>query len=237
MRVAIASDNGYVSGHFGRCPSYTIVEIEGERVFGRQEIVNPGHSPGFLPGFLAEKGVSVVIAGGMGPRAQALFAERGIQTITGIQGRIEEVIEKFIRQELEGGLDLCDHGQGQHLDDSPHAVPRPGEMTGIPGGKICVTARGTDLDAEVDPRFGRAPYFIIVDPERLEFEAFENPSVKLGHGAGIQAARFICDKSVSAVLTGQVGPNARQVLDAAGIRVITAEGCTIREAVTRLKRG
>ncbi|MGQ9673738.1 MAG: NifB/NifX family molybdenum-iron cluster-binding protein [Candidatus Aminicenantales bacterium] len=237
MKVAIASDNGYVSAHFGRCSSYTMVEIERERITGRQEIANPGHSPGFLPGFLAEKGVNVIIAGGMGPRAQGLFAERNIQTITGVQGKVDEVIEKFIRHELEPGRDLCDHGQGRHPEHSDHAVPLSGETTGILKGKICVTAKGRDLDAEIDPNFGRARYLIFVDPETLEFESLKNLSAEFAHGAGIQAAQFVSGRAVSAVLTGQVGPNARQVLDASGIKVITAEGGTIREAIARLKRG
>ncbi len=236
MKIAIATESGYVSAHFGRCPAYTLVDIENGKVVGQQDIPNPGHSPGFLPGYLSEKGVNVIIAGGMGPRAQGLFAEKNIQTITGVQGKIDDVIEKFIRQELEAGRDLCNHGQGRSHEESLSRDYPPQEMTGVPTGKVCVTAKGEDLDAEVDPNFGRAQYFVIVDPDMLEFEAFENPSVDLDHGAGIQSAQFVAGRGISAVLTGQVGPNARRVLDSAGIRVITVEGCTIREAIAWMKR-
>jgi len=236
VKIAIATENGYVSAHFGRCPAYTLVEIEEGKAVGRREIPNPGHAPGFLPGYLSERGVDAIIAGGMGPRAQGLFAEKNIQTITGVQGKVDEVIEKFIRQELEAGQDLCDHERGGHHNHSfgPNSVPA--EIAGVPAGKVCVTARGSDLDAEVDPNFGRARYFVIVDPQTLEFEAFENPSADLAHGAGIQSAQLVAAQDVCAVLSGEVGPNARRVLNSAGIRVITAEGCSVREAVFALKR-
>ncbi|MGQ9673633.1 MAG: NifB/NifX family molybdenum-iron cluster-binding protein [Candidatus Aminicenantales bacterium] len=236
MKIAIATENGYVSAHFGRCPSYTLVDIEDGKMVGRQEIPNPGHSPGFLPAYLSEKGVDVIIAGGMGPRAQGLFTEKNIQTITGVQGKIDDVIEKFLRQELEPGRDLCDHERGGRHDHFCRHDNLPVETAAAAARKICVTAKGKDLDAEVDPNFGRARYFIIVEPERLEFEAFENPAAELAHGAGVQSAQFVAGRDVSAVLTGQVGPNARQVLDSAGIKVITVEGCTIREALAWLKR-
>ncbi len=235
MKVAVATDNGYVSAHFGRCPSYTVVDIEEGKVVKREEIPNPGHSPGFLPGYLSEKGVDVIIAGGMGPRAQGLFAENNIQTIIGVQGKVDDVIERFIRQELESGRDLCDHGYVEGHARSCHDGESRQERGEVPTGKICVTAKAQDLDAEVDPNFGRARYFIIVDPQTLKFEAFENPSTDLAHGAGIKSAQFLAEKGVGAVLTGQVGPNARQVLDSARIKVMTVEGRTIREAIAWLK--
>ena len=73
MKVAISTDQGYVSAHFGRCQSYTIIEVKEGQVLGREEIPNPGHQPGFLPEYLSEKGINCIIAGGMGPRAQDLF--------------------------------------------------------------------------------------------------------------------------------------------------------------------
>jgi predicted Fe-Mo cluster-binding NifX family protein len=236
MKIAISTENGYVSAHFGRCPAYTLVEIQNGRVVAREETPNPGHQPGFLPQYLSEKGVGVIIAGGMGPRAQGLFAEKNIQTIIGIQGPIDEVINKFLRQELEAGQDLCDHG---HRHEEPC---RHGESTGEAGpgapveGKLCVSATGPNLDAEIDPNFGRASYFLIVDPKTLEFKAFANPHSQAGHGAGIQSAQFVAGQSVSTVLTGQVGPNAQRVLESAGIRVISAEKCTVREALSWLPR-
>ncbi len=235
MKIAISTENGYVSAHFGRCPSYTIVDIEAGRVVDRREIPNPGHQPGFLPNYLSERGVSVIIAGGMGPRAQGLFAEKKIQTITGVQGPIDEVIDLFLRQELKSGQDLCDHG-------SRHDEPcRHGESAGETGprmaleGKLCVSAKAPNLDAEIDPNFGRARYFLIIDPETQKFEALANPHSQAGHGAGIQSAQLVASRGIATVLTGQVGPNAWRVLESAGIRVISTDKCTVREALSRLQ--
>jgi len=103
--------------------------------------------------------------------------------------------------------------------------------------KIAITAAGTTLDAEVDPRFGRCQYFIIADPETMEFEAVDNSSAMAGGGAGISAAQMIAGKGVEAVLTGNCGPNAHQVLSSAGIQVITGVSGKIKDAVEGYRDG
>jgi predicted Fe-Mo cluster-binding NifX family protein len=232
MKVAISTDQGYVSAHFGRCASYTIIEINEGKILNREEIPNPGHQPGFLPQFLSEKGVSFIIAGGMGPRAQGLFAEKNIQAIIGVQGPVDEVIQKLLRQELEAGEDLCGHKhQGdQHLPShSPYPDIHPKRK------KICITAQGYDLEAELDPSFGRAHYFLIIDPDTLDYEALQNPYAEASQGAGIQTAQLISNKDVGAVLTGHCGPNAQRVLDSEGIRIITGLKGKIREILSQYK--
>jgi predicted Fe-Mo cluster-binding NifX family protein len=113
MKVAVSTDGEFVSAHFGRCPHFTIAEIENGKVLSKKVIDNPGHQPGFLPEFLSEKGVSYIIAGGMGSRAQRLFSEKGIQAIMGIEGKIDDVLERFARDELESGESLCKPGSGK----------------------------------------------------------------------------------------------------------------------------
>lgn len=110
-KFAVATEGGFVSQHFGRCPAYTIVEVKGNNVVDKTVIANPGHQPGFLPVFLAEKGVKCIIAGGMGPRAADLFAAQGIDTVVGIVGSVDEAIESYLARTLVGGDSLCD-GQG-----------------------------------------------------------------------------------------------------------------------------
>lgn len=231
MKVAISTDQGYVSAHFGRCSTYTIVETQEGQILEREEIPNPGHQPGFLPQFLSEKGVNCIIAGGMGPRAQALFAQKNIETIIGVQGNIDEIIEKFIKQELEAGDDLCNHTHGEHSPCEPHQ----GEVRPTEGNRICFSSTGKDLKSEVDPRFGRAKYFILIDPETTDLEVIENPNTEAAHGAGIQSAQLIASKNVKTVLTGNCGPNAQRVLQAAGIKVITGVSGDLETALSKYK--
>lgn len=103
--------------------------------------------------------------------------------------------------------------------------------------KIAVSSTGQDLNALVDARFGRCQYFVIVDPETMEFEAAPNPSLSAMHGAGIQTAQMIASKGVSMVLTGDCGPNAFQTLSSAGIGVIVGASGTVRDAVEKYTRG
>ncbi len=220
---------GYVSAHFGRCPSYTIVDIDSGKVVDREEIPNPGHQPGFLPQYLSERGVNVIIAGGMGPRAQGLFAQKNIETLIGVQGPIDTIISQFLKQELEAGEDLCGHknGHGEHLD---HSAAQP-QLKTSSGTRILITATGKDLEAEVDPRFGRARYFLIVQPDTLDFEAFENLNIDAAHGVGIQSAQFAVEKNSSVIITGQCGPNAERVLRSSGIRIITGATGKVKDAI------
>ena len=103
--------------------------------------------------------------------------------------------------------------------------------------KICITSTGPTLDSRIDPRFGRCQYFIIVDPDTLSFEAAENPNLGAAGGAGIQAAQFISNTGVEAVITGQVGPNAFTTLQAAGIKILTGGSGTVEEVVEKYKKG
>ena len=97
--------------------------------------------------------------------------------------------------------------------------------------KVAVSASSPNLDGQVDPRFGRCPYFLIVDTETWEFEAVENPNVSASGGAGIQSGQLIASKGATAVLTGNCGPNAFQTLSAAGVAVLTGVSGTVRTAV------
>jgi len=103
--------------------------------------------------------------------------------------------------------------------------------------RICVSSAANSLDASVDPRFGRCPYFIIVDSETMQFEAVPNVASGAMGGAGIQAAQTIASKGVKVLITGNVGPNAFQALSAAGIKIITGAYGTVREVVEKYKRG
>jgi predicted Fe-Mo cluster-binding NifX family protein len=113
MKVAISTDGEHVSAHFGRCPTFTIVEIQNGKVIQNQRIQNPGHHPGYLPKHLREIGVECIIAGGMGNRAAGLFEQYNIRPIVGITGKVEDVITRFVHGTLEEGESLCKPGLGK----------------------------------------------------------------------------------------------------------------------------
>jgi predicted Fe-Mo cluster-binding NifX family protein len=103
--------------------------------------------------------------------------------------------------------------------------------------KVAVSAAGPSLDSPIDPRFGRCQYLLIVDSESLDFEAVENPAVMAPGGAGIQAAELVASMGAGAVITGNCGPNAYQVLSAAGIDIFVGASGSVHQAIEAYKRG
>ena len=101
--------------------------------------------------------------------------------------------------------------------------------------KVCITARGEGLTAEVDPTFGRAAYFVFVDTETGAIESIANAPG--AHGAGVQASQTVADKGAKVVITGSVGPNAYQGLAAAGIEMYTGATGTVKEALDAFNSG
>ena len=97
--------------------------------------------------------------------------------------------------------------------------------------KIAITALGVNLESQVDPRFGRVQYFIIVDPETMEYESVSNTGTNAMHGAGIQSGQLMSSKGVSALITGSVGPNAHQTLTAAGVQIYQTGTGTVAQAI------
>ena len=101
--------------------------------------------------------------------------------------------------------------------------------------KVAVSSYGKDLNSQIDPRFGRCAYFLIVDTDDMSFEAFENKSVSLTSGAGIQAAQFVISKGAKAVMTGNCGPKAIQTLSAAGVKLFTGHTESVIKALEKYK--
>ena len=107
MKIAVASEGKFVSGHFGHCEGFTVYEVEENKVLKKDFIQNPGHRPGFLPDFLKQLGVNVVIAGGMGETAQQLFAQNNIDVIVGAEGYSDDVIQQYLKNELKSTGSIC----------------------------------------------------------------------------------------------------------------------------------
>jgi len=115
MKIAVASEGKRVTEHFGHCEGFTIFETENKQIKGKQFIPNPGHRPGFLPVFLHDKGVKVIISGGMGGGAVDIFNEKGIEVIIGASGEAEMAVNDYLQGKLESTGSICH--EHQHSDE------------------------------------------------------------------------------------------------------------------------
>jgi predicted Fe-Mo cluster-binding NifX family protein len=102
--------------------------------------------------------------------------------------------------------------------------------------KIGIASMGNNLESQVDPKFGRCAYFIIADPDTMDFEAVNNMNIGASGGAGIRSGQLISEKGITTVLTGNVGPNAFQTLQAAGIEIITGVSGTVKDVIIKYKK-
>jgi predicted Fe-Mo cluster-binding NifX family protein len=112
MRLAVPITDGKVSPHFGHCSHFAFFDVdEATRAIAKKEVIpSPGHQPGFLPAWLAEEGVSVVIANGMGSRAQAIFNENRIEVVVGVLGEDpDKAVLDYMKGRLATGDNICDH--------------------------------------------------------------------------------------------------------------------------------
>jgi predicted Fe-Mo cluster-binding NifX family protein len=109
VRIAIATDDGQVSAHFGHCPQFILADIDNGAVVGQTVVDAPPHEPGLIPRFLKEHKADAVVAGGIGHKAVRLFESMGIEVVAGVTGSVEEVISGCADGTLEGGESLCSH--------------------------------------------------------------------------------------------------------------------------------
>jgi predicted Fe-Mo cluster-binding NifX family protein len=131
MRIAISADDAggidaVVSPHFGRCPYFTVVEVEGTETRSIEVVQNPfygGHQPGQVPAFVQSLGADVMLTGGMGGRAIQFFGQFGIEPVTGASGTVQRSVELYLGGQLQG-VEACkesmSHGHGD--------LPAPGEF-------------------------------------------------------------------------------------------------------------
>ena len=115
MKIAVASDKGLVSDHFGHCESFMIYDTVGGKIVETVAVPNPGHKPGFLPVFLNDKGVNVIISGGMGGGAVDIFNEKNIEVITGASGKAEDLATSYLMGELVSTGSVCH--EHEHRDE------------------------------------------------------------------------------------------------------------------------
>jgi len=112
MRIAIPTAGGMLSMHFGHCEIFTLMDVDPEerKIIGRRDVEPPPHQPGLLPPWLAGQGVNLVIAGGMGQRAQQIFHAHGIQVLVGAGSEApERIVGDYLAGTLQTGGNVCDH--------------------------------------------------------------------------------------------------------------------------------
>lgn len=108
-KIALACNNGFVTEHFGHCETFEVFVCDNKSVIKQTSLANPGHKPGFLPNFLNEQGVNVIISGGMGGGAVEIFNEKGIEVILGVKGEAKDVAERFLKGEIISSNSVCNH--------------------------------------------------------------------------------------------------------------------------------
>ena len=113
LKVAVASENKMVCGHFGHCETFEVFETENGKIVNQESIPNPGHRPGFLPNFLHEIGVNTIISGGMGGGAVDIFNEHNIEVIIGAQGDSLKAVENYLAGALASSGSIC-HEHAHH---------------------------------------------------------------------------------------------------------------------------
>ncbi len=139
MRIAVSADdkNGLdsvVSPHFGRCPYYILVDVEGREVKDVRAVDNPyygNHAPGQVPGFINDQGVNVMLTGGMGGRAIAFFEQYGIEAVTGAAGTVRRALEQYLGGELRGAApcrESIEHGHGEALAEGEYEEDEVGRL-------------------------------------------------------------------------------------------------------------
>lgn len=115
MKIAVACNGANIWPHFGHCENFNIFDTENGKITNEQNIPNPGHRPGFLPNFLADLGVEVIIAGGMGGGAVEIFNERNIEVIVGAEGDAKLATQKYLNGELKSTGSVCH--EHEHADE------------------------------------------------------------------------------------------------------------------------
>ncbi len=113
IKIAVASEGEMVAGHFGHCENFWIFETRDNQIVKKESIPNPGHRPGFLPNFLNDMNVKVIISGGMGGGAIEIFNEKGIRVIVGATGSAQEAAERYLQGDLKSTGSVCHQHENQ----------------------------------------------------------------------------------------------------------------------------
>lgn len=124
MKIAVACNGKEIWPHFGHCQSFNIYEEKNGKIERETTVPNPGHRPGFLPNFLADNGIDVIISGGMGGGAVEIFNERNVEVVVGAEGDAKAAVESYLRGELKSTGSICH--EHQHAEDCGESISAEG---------------------------------------------------------------------------------------------------------------
>lgn len=242
MKVALTVWNDRVSPVFDVARQVLLLDVKEGRVVARYEESLPGTDPQAQAERLGALNAQTLICGAISKAMAGLLAARNITVVPFTAGGVEKVLAAWLAGNLpDPALSMpgcCGNRRrnwgGRRCRDK--AFPSKEGREGIM--KIIVTGSGDKLTDAVDPRFGRASQFLLVDMETGNMTAHDNAqNLNAAQGAGIQAAETVARLGAGAVVTGNVGPKAFRVLSAAGIKVFLVKDGTIADAIARYKKG
>lgn len=238
VHVALTIWNGQLATVADFCQRLRLVEIDQCAVIAQREIDAPGKDASHWCGRLAAEGVSTLICGAITRHLGRQLHDGGIAVVDGCSGAADEVLAAWLAGTLGQSrwrLPGCHRwrgGRACHPRRTPHAT------TGQSAMRIAISSTGTDLDAALDPRFGRTRHLVVCAADSEAVTHHENPTaVNAEHGAGIRTAEFVASLGVQAVISGAVGPKAMQVLRAAGITAYVSNAASARAALAELRGG
>ncbi len=242
MKVALTTWNGRVSPVFDVARQVVLIDINEGRVVGRRDEALPGTEPQAQADRLAALGPQTLICGAISKAMAGLLAAVNIRVIPFTAGDVEKVLAAWLAGNLpDPALSMPGCCGRRHRQRAGGRCREKTLLTkegreGIM--KVIVTGSGGTLTDAVDPRFGRASQFLLVDIDTGVMTPHDNAqNLNAAQGAGIQAAETVVRLGAQAVITGNVGPKAFRVLDAAGVKVFLVKDGSVAEAITQFKKG
>lgn len=239
-RVGICHHVGRVSPVLDVASNLQIFEVENGRAKQREEKVLVSRDPYSRAREVSGHGVKTVICGAVSrPLQQALHA-LGVNVLGFVCGSIEDVIRAFVEGRLENEKFLMPGccGQGRRFGHQQPDISMKDRSTKRGPLKIAVTSIDGTMEGMVDERFGRCRKLVLYDPQSNTVEILDNQAnTGVARGAGIQTAQNVLNAGAHAVISGDFGPKAFQVLRAAGIEVYSTMNMTVREALSRFEEG
>jgi predicted Fe-Mo cluster-binding NifX family protein len=230
------------------CPRLRLVDIDQGTVVAQREIEAPGTDALRWCARLVDEGVSTLICGAITRHLGQHLADAGLAVVDGCTGTADAVLAAWLTgaiDQVQGLMPSCQRWRGARVGCArranqarrapPRRPPVPTESTTM---RIAISTSGTDLDAALDPRFGRTHHLVVCTTGSEAVTHHANPTATTAeHGAGIRTAEFVASLGVQAVISGAVGPKAMQVLRAAGITAYASTAPTARAALADLHAG